>query len=431
MKLHWRDLKRRPKPPLSKQLPINTTKPKPKACTTDNNPHLRSHIIPPEEFDHPYSRVHYEHKSIPRSAVQLSWSKSHPEFKDFLKELPPFHRAAAVGDVNVLDELCDKGVDINAPWEVTDSMYRHDRTGWDFTGAPPIHLAAYYDQREAVLFLLSNRADIDGRDGAGATALHAAAWAGNEEVFRTLLRKNADSSACDYDGWSVIIYATNQGQDKISQLLFEHVDDDTAFVMKKHYIRYTAKAGSEQIVLAMMKENEGDGEADAAHDSDILLTEALVGAAEGGHVELVHEILKFGADPAARDDCGSTALHWAAWGGHTEIENQRYNYDGDIGDDDCTFNRQTLTSPLHEEVIKTLIEKGGLALINARNSQGCAPLHWVAGAGSVGMIRFLLRNGADPEIRDTDGRSPLDRAKRTGDETMLQEFQRHTFSANI
>jgi ankyrin repeat protein len=87
-----------------------------------------------------------------------------------------------------------------------------------------------------------------------------------------------------------------------------------------------------------------------------------------------------------------------------------------------------LKSPHHEAVISTLIEQGGGELINARNAQGCTPLHWVAGAGSAGMARFILNNQADPGIKDTDERSPLDRAKKTGDEALIQLLQRSAAS---
>lgn len=355
------------------------------------------------------------------------WQKNDPEFENFLRNLPPLHCAAAMGDFDKLDELIGTGIDINVPWEVTDSVYRHDRTGWDFTGAPPLHFAAYYDQHEVVLSLLWNGAYVDARDAAGTTALHAAAWAGNERIFRKLLQKNGDSSACDYDGWDVTIYARNQGHDNISRLLLESLDGDAELLVKKHTIRYAAKAGNEQTMLTILKENEADEDGDG-HTRDILFSEALMGAAEGGHEELVQSLLKKGADPAAQDDCGSTAVHWAAWGGHTMIENRRYDDLGGFDDEDSALDRLTLKSPHHEAVISTLIGDGRGELINARNAQGCTPLHWVAGAGSAGMARFILNNQADPGIKDMDERSPLDRAKKTGDEALIQLLQRSAAS---
>jgi ankyrin repeat protein len=201
--------------------------------------------------------------------------------------------------------------------------------------------------------------------------------------------------------------------------------------VKKHTVRYAAKSGNDQTILATLKEIEVDEEGDDGHTRDILLTQALMGAAEGGHVDMVEMLLKSGADPAAEDDCGSTALHWAAWGGHTEIENQRYNNHSDIDDESDVLNRHTLNSPQHEAVISTLTGKGGGALINARNSQGCTPLHWVAGAGSVGMIRFMLQQSADPDIKDVNDRSSLNRAEKTGDETIVQLLQGDTSTPNL
>eukprot|EP00242_Pyramimonas_sp_CCMP2087_P001271 CAMPEP_0198227982 /NCGR_PEP_ID=MMETSP1445-20131203/111440_1 /TAXON_ID=36898 /ORGANISM="Pyramimonas sp., Strain CCMP2087" /LENGTH=101 /DNA_ID=CAMNT_0043908201 /DNA_START=12 /DNA_END=313 /DNA_ORIENTATION=+ len=46
---------------------------------------------------------------------------------------------------------------------------------------------------------------------------------------------------------------------------------------------------------------------------------ALMGAAQGGHTEVVRELLHKGADANATDDDGETALMRAAWKGHTEV----------------------------------------------------------------------------------------------------------------
>lgn len=387
-------------------------------------PIARAQTLPPDKYAHPYRRVHYQRDVPRRTLEEHCWQKTDSEFGDFLAAQPPIHRAAATGNVVKLAKLLGDEDNDGMNWKVpSHSLYRRDRTGWDFTGAPAIHFAAYYGHDAAVLYLLSCRADIDARDAAGTTALHAAAWTGNEDLFQILLEKGADSSICDYDGWSVATYAMSRGHDSISRLLLSQSDADEEVLMKTYKLRYAAKLGNSDTVLSILLEDQaahGHGE-----PRELLLSEALLGAAEGGHEALVQMLLEKGADPTATDNAGSTALHWAAWGGHTEIGNLMYDEKGDVdnsdGQCDGLASRLRLTSPHHESVICVLLENK--AVINAQNSHGCTPLHWMSGAGSVPMVKFLLDNDADVNVVDSSGWTAFDRAKETGDDCVIKLLQ--------
>jgi ankyrin repeat protein len=369
--------------------------------------------------------VHYQRDILRRPSIEQRWQTSDPEFDDFLNALSPVHRAAATGNVELLDELLNDGANEGTHWKVPPhSMYRHDRTGWDFTGAPPIHFAAYYGHNSAVLYLLSCGADIEAKDSAGTTALHAAAWTGNEGLFKILMKKGADASVCDYDGWSVAIYAMSQGHDSITRLLLGEAGGDTEMLVKTYKLRHAAKLGNTEAVLGMLLEDQESRSGEPTQDDDatteLFLGEALLGASEGGHVELVRTLLAKGADACAVDDTGSTCLHWAGWGGHAEIGNQLYDGHDEQGVD--VGSRLKLTSVRHEESMKLLLEAG--ADINTQNVQGCTPLHWVSGAGSVPMMKFFVDQGANPEIEDYVGRTAVDRARETGDEGVFGELAR-------
>jgi ankyrin repeat protein len=352
------------------------------------------------------------------------WHKTDPEFEKFLAALPPLHRAAATGDISKLDVLLNSGESCDdVDWEVSNSLYRHDQTGWDFTSAPPVHFAAYYGHTQAVLFLLTKGAAIDAKDAAGTTALHAAAWTGNEELFQNLLRKGADSSICDYDGWSVTVYAMSQGHVSILHLLLENSDGDAEMLVKRYKARHAAKLGHQDNVLAMLLEDQATGEDEKARE--MLFAEALAGAAEGGHVELVQKLLDCDADPTVPDSSGSTALHWAAWGGHAEAGNMMRDEKSNVEKNETaemgTYSQLSLTSGCHESVIQLLLEKG--ATIDAQNCQGCTPLHWVSGAGSTQMIQCLLDHDADVTVVDKFGRTAIDRAVETGDALVIEQLQ--------
>jgi ankyrin repeat protein len=419
--LFWKDLKPRPQPLVRHSCPELSTKRKGSPIKL---PIARTQTLPPDKYAHPYRRVHYQRDVPRRTSSEQRWQKTDSEFRDFLAALPPIHRAAATGNVVKLAKLLGDEDNDGMNWKVpSHSLYRYDRTGWDFTGAPAIHFAAYYGHDAAVLYLLSCGADIDAKDAAGTTALHATAWTGNADLFQILLEKGADSSICDYDGWSVAICAMSRGHDSISRLLLEHSGGDEDMLVKTYKLRHAAKSGNSDTVLGMLLEEQ------AAHGhgqtSELFLSEALFGAAEGGHEVLVQVLLEKGADPAATDNTGSTALHWAGWGGHTEIGNLMYDEKDDVdtsdGQGEGLASRLRLTSPHHESVIRMLLRKR--VDINTQNSQGCTLLHWVSGAGSVPMVKFLLDNEADINIVDSSGRTAFDRAKKTGDDCIIKLLQ--------
>ena len=58
------------------------------------------------------------------------------------------------------------------------------------------------------------------------------------------------------------------------------------------------------------------------------------------------------------------------------------------------------------------VERIGLELaagadVNGQNSSGLAALHWAAVCGHVDAVRFLLSQGADPNLPDFFGERPL------------------------
>lgn len=119
----------------------------------------------------------------------------------------------------------------------------------------------------------------------------------------------------------------------------------------------------------------------------------LVGAAFHGFWKLCQFLLERGADPDhALPDTGETALHAAL----------------------SKANR-----PQYDEVVRVLlaagadpgartrvgVETGGF-MRDAR-TRGETPLHRAAAFGTEAAVRLLLDAGADPEVKDANGDSPL------------------------
>ena len=104
----------------------------------------------------------------------------------------------------------------------------------------------------------------------------------------------------------------------------------------------------------------------------------LFEASEQGDVNAIWRLLEQGADIAASNTNGETALHSAA--AHNQVDAARL-----------------------------LIEKG--ADVNARTISGWSPLHSAARFGSTDVVSILLQSGSDRYHRNNTGRTALSLAQ--------------------
>ena len=109
--------------------------------------------------------------------------------------------------------------------------------------------------------------------------------------------------------------------------------------------------------------------------------QAMARAAGESRTETATALLSRGANLNAKDNGGSTPLHWATWNGNPEI--------GTV-----------------------LIAAG--ADVHARDKGGASPLHKAAQEGHTAIADLLLERGADVNARDERSHTPLRRAIKNG-----------------
>ncbi|CAH1271824.1 ANKK1 [Branchiostoma lanceolatum] len=156
---------------------------------------------------------------------------------------------------------------------------------------------------------------------------------------------------------------------------------------------------------------------------------SLHDAAEDGDLELVRTLVrtKLG-DVNAVNKFGHTALHEAAWGGHTEIcrvlvgagarVNPTTSHPWGGGDTPAHF----AAFEGHLCTLRYLAGTG--ANLDVRNDSGETPAHNAARMGQVGVVTYLSRCGADLNLRNESGRTVHEQALEFGYRSLAEWIHR-------
>ena len=138
-------------------------------------------------------------------------------------------------------------------------------------------------------------------------------------------------------------------------------------------------------------------------------------AEPGGHLGVVGVLIARKASLDLHDGYGATALYQAVYGcrrreaaqiafallaAGAEVNTRTGVYIDGPGD----------TTPLHRaigspDLVKALLDRG--ARVDAVTTHGDTPLHWAVRHRDIGCAKLLLAAGADPNLRDKEGRTAL------------------------
>merc|ERR1712183_557448 len=158
-------------------------------------------------------------------------------------------------------------------------------------------------------------------------------------------------------------------------------------------------------------------------------------ASQYGHVEVITALLATGADKTIEDEDGETphdvvknqdtwnalnadgtvalGLHQASRIGNLEVVNSLIQAGGEVN-----TQKKWGYTPLHSaslyghvEVVERLIQAGG-DVNTQRSSDGWTPLHLASYYGHVEVITALLAAGADKTLKNKNGHTPHDYAKK-------------------
>ncbi|WP_342317226.1 ankyrin repeat domain-containing protein [Lysobacter sp. FW306-1B-D06B] len=312
----------------------------------------------------------------------------------------PLHHAARSSDPGVAALLRDAAAELDplnrdglsplgvacavGNWRLAKFLLERGARPEPADGQPALLAAAggEEDDPAGVALLLKHKAKVDARDRRGRTALHEAAFAGHEDIAATLLGAHADPTIRDHDGRTPFLDAARASREALLGRLLQHLPRGGAEAAT------TADArGRTALILACM--------ADAPSPS------------------LVQTLLDLGSEAEHRDADGKRAIDRAAEAGRWSLVaalDRAYPLPAALSED------ADEEAPLPDRAPTVLLrdglrdgraeELGGLAQLLSAKERG-ALLHDEDAVGSAARVRWLLAQGADPEVRDPQGDTPM------------------------
>lgn len=320
----------------------------------------------------------------------------------------PLYYASSQGYRAVGETLLEQGANANA------------RAG---DGRTPLHTAADRGSLEFVQLLLQRGAKVDAADEAGTQPHMSAAASGNVAVLQALLEAGALMNATNRNGATALLFAvTRQHADAVQELLRRKADPHLpGFVVLARELPPGSRDGrtvlyplEQAVELADVRITRLLLEAGAKPDLTVgKRLSPLWTAMAKKQFELVQILLEHKADPSLKDPLGHSLLTLAMrWQEAPEVLQLLLEAGLDANSPDPQFTTPLLRAvdSLWTDGARLLLQHG--ARVNVPLSfNGNTPLHLAVGHGSEVMVKLLLENKADVNLRNDKGETPLDLAK--------------------
>jgi ankyrin repeat protein len=292
------------------------------------------------------------------------------------------------GDLELCQRLVERGFYIDGTCEC---------------GCTPLLKAYAHNRREIASYLLTIGASVEGLtcdgeyDNVGFSALHCAASMGDEKILEAIIER---ASYITEKGPQAFRIAACLGHVKILQLLFSHMDDPKSLLEARSDGTAAVKNYDRLYWASQIGTEIGQGT-------------SLHFAAMYNRIEAVEFLLRAGADLEARDEEGLTALqHSIERCDSTDVTELLVSAGANIS----TRDREGLT-PLMRAArrgtlasLKIILSKYDEEVLHARDRWGKTALHHAIEDCQLSAAKELVKLGAQVNILDYAGISPLQSA---------------------
>jgi ankyrin repeat protein len=303
--------------------------------------------------------------------------------------------AVAQRHAAVAKELIAKGADVGArstvnKWERQSSA--EPREKWlPLGGLTSLEFAARQGCADCVPVLVDAGADVNAVDQDGISPLLSAIINGHYDAASVLLEKGANPNIADRTGRSPLYSAVDDHTMPASNRPSpKEIDNE---VSSLDLVKSLLAKGAD--VNAQLKQQQPYRTKLDRGDDTMLTTGTtpLLRAAKAGDVAAMKLLLAKGADPKLVTRNGVNPLMAAAGLGSKE--------------EDTTGRRKTQADSI--EAIKLCLDAG--IDVNAADNRGQTAMHGAAFQGFDDVVKFLAEHGARLDVKDKQGKTPLDSAK--------------------
>ena len=321
---------------------------------------------------------------------------ANPNAKESWLEQTALMWAAADNHAAIVSVLVENGADINARAKAMTGPPRLARqqgvaaqashSNFPRGGFTPLLFAAQLGAIDAVGALAAAGADLNLPDPDGITPLAMAIINGNYDAAALLVNKGANVNATDRVGRSPLFFAADMHT--VEWLFSRRVPRPTGDLDSMDTVKLLLDKGANVNARLtgrpFILHHNATGNRTIAEGAT-----AFMKAATTSDVALMKILLERGADPSIPTRNNTTALMAAAGLNWVDISS--------LGTEDASIDAITL-----------LLDRG--VDINAQNDLGETAVHGAAQRGADKVIRFLASRGAKVDVKNEEGRTPLDEA---------------------
>jgi ankyrin repeat protein len=308
--------------------------------------------------------------------------------------------AAAQNNAAAVKTLIDLGAEKNERSKLLSfPEFKFETSGMAITVLPrggwtPLMYAARDGAIDAVRALADAKADLNATDPDGTTALMYAIINAHFDTAAALIEKGADPNVADSTGTTALYSAVDMHTlgPMLSRPSPKLVDTLDAADIAKRLIDHGADVNARLKRPILGRHHLPTGDASLGEG-----TTALARAAKSNDLQLMRMLLDAGADPKLTLKDRTTPLMIAAAGG-------------------AVVGAYAIAIPVTEdssiEAIKLCLERG--VDVNAFNTNGATALHSAVQRGAERVVRYLGEHGAKLDMKNKQGRTPLDVALGVG-----------------
>ncbi|XP_022800162.1 ankyrin repeat domain-containing protein 50-like [Stylophora pistillata] len=298
-----------------------------------------------------------------------------------------------------------------------------------------LHFAAKCGDTDVIDLIHSHLPDIETKTAEGSTPLMVAALHGKLHAVKWFLEKGANVTCVDNSRWNMLHFAAEGGDTDVIDLIHTHLPDIdsktahgytplmvAALNSKLHAVKWFLEKGANVTCVDNRRWNmlhcaAQGGDTDVidlifTHFPDIesKTTEGyspLMVAAFNGKLHAVKWFLEKGANVTSVDNRRWNMLHFAAYGGDTDVIDLMHTHLPDIESKTGHGSTPLMVAALNSklEAVKWFLEKG--ADVTCVDNRRWNVLHFATQGGDTDVIDLIHTHLPEIESKTAKGYTPL------------------------